>query len=83
MQNNVTDEGKSKKWKWYHGVLFYAGVQAATFGLARLVKSFGGENKPGVGDSIIGNENNNEFYNNLIQPVFRSARLDVSYRLDD
>jgi tryptophan-rich sensory protein len=70
MQNNVTDEGKSKKWKWYHGVLFYAGVQAATFGLARLVKSFGGENKPGVGDSLIGNENNNEFYNNLIQPVF-------------
>ncbi len=70
MEKNSADGEGTKKWRWYHGVLFFAGVQAVTFGLARLIEGFGGQNRPGIGDSTIGNENYNEFYNVLIQPVF-------------
>lgn len=34
-----TQSNMPGRWRWYHGVLFYAGVQAASFGLGKLVKN--------------------------------------------
>lgn len=30
-ENEAAVENSTKKWRWYHGVLFYAGVQAVSF----------------------------------------------------
>lgn len=70
MQESGKSNNGSKKWKWYHGVLFYAGVQAATFGVSLLAKRFIGAKDANVRDSIISSEENDAFYNNLKQPVF-------------
>jgi tryptophan-rich sensory protein len=59
MSNKNTEKKVNKKWRWYHGVAFYAGIQIATFGLAAIVKNIRGNDK-----SI------EEFYNNQIQPIF-------------
>lgn len=58
------------KWRWYHGVLFYAGVQAVSYGLGKLVQSAKAQSQPEIDEQILGNESYNEFYNNLNQPVF-------------
>lgn len=58
------------KWRWYHGVLFYAGVQAASFGLGKLVQSVRRRSAPQIDEQIRGNDSYNEFYNNQKQPVF-------------
>jgi tryptophan-rich sensory protein len=60
----------SRRWRWYHGALFYAGVQALTFGLGKIVQRRGGHTSPELGESIWGNTANNAFYNRLRQPVF-------------
>lgn len=59
-----------KKWRWYHGVLIYAGVQAVSFGLGKLVQTIKEQSKPKIDEQVLGNESYNEFYNNLKQPVF-------------
>lgn len=58
------------KWRWYHGVMFYAGVQAVSFGLGKLVQTVKEQSKPKIDEQVLGNESFNEFYNNLKQPVF-------------
>lgn len=58
------------RWRWYHGVAFYVGVQALSFGLSTLAQRLGGQNKPQLGESLTGNSDNNDFYNRLRQPVF-------------
>jgi tryptophan-rich sensory protein len=35
-------EGTNKRWRWYHGLAFYAAVQALTFGIGALVKRAAG-----------------------------------------
>lgn len=59
-----------RKWCWYQGVLFYAGVQAVSFGLGKLVKSVRQSSEPKLTEQIVGNESYDEFYNGLKQPVF-------------
>lgn len=61
---------KTGKWRWYHGVLLYAGVQAVSFGLAKIVKSFNERSEPKLTEQIAGNKDYNEFYNSQKQPVF-------------
>lgn len=58
-----------RKWQWYHGVLFYAGVQAVWFGLPLLLKKRDKKN-PSVIAPVAGDEENNKFYNDLKQPIF-------------
>lgn len=64
------NEKPTKKWRWHHGVLIYAGVQAAGFGLGKLVQKFAANSEPRIAEQITGNESYNEFYNDLKQPVF-------------
>lgn len=58
------------RWRWYHGALFYAGVQALSFGLGKVAQRRRGASSPKLGESILGNAANDAFYNRLIQPVF-------------
>ena len=48
------------RWRWYHGVLIYAGIQAATFGLDAIVRRIKSD----------GQESTERFYNKQKQPVF-------------
>lgn len=68
--NSKHETNERRRWRWYHGVAFYAGVQALSFALGELVKRGGGENQPQLGESLVGNTANNEFYNRLVQPIF-------------
>lgn len=63
-------QDKVVRWRWYHGLLFYAGVQALSFGLGKLVQRHDGQNHPKLGESLVGNSENDAFYNRLRQPVF-------------
>lgn len=65
-----TQNDTPRKWRWYHGVIFYAGVQAVSFGLGKLVKSVKQRSEPRLTEQIVGNESYDEFYNSLKQPVF-------------
>jgi len=69
LQENL-QENKNKKWRWYHGILIYAGIQATSFGLGAIVKSINRRSEPKLTEQIAGNEDYNEFYNSLKQPVF-------------
>ncbi len=66
--NKMTNS--TKKWRWYHGVLFYAGVQAVSFGLGKLVSKVVEKSEPQLTEQIAGNSSYFEFYNELTQPVF-------------
>lgn len=67
--NNIEDTGE-KRWRWYHGVAFYAGVQAVSFGLGSLTRRAGSTSSPQIGESLTGNDANDAFYNRLVRPVF-------------
>ena len=69
-ENKPTKENSAKKWRWYHGVLFYAGVQGLSFGLGKLVSKVVEKSEPQLIEQIAGNASYNEFYNDLTQPVF-------------
>lgn len=69
-ENKTTEENSTKKWRWYHGVLFYAGVQAVSFGLGKLVSKVVEKSEPQLTEQITGNPSYFEFYNELKQPVF-------------
>jgi len=51
---------EQRKWRWYHGVLIYAGMQAATFGLEAIVRRINNN----------GQEDTEKFYNKQKLPVF-------------
>jgi len=70
---NSSERTTEKRWRWYHGMAFYAGVQAVSFGLGKLAQRAGGTNDPRLGESLTGNDSNNTFYNRLAQPVFAPA----------
>ncbi|MBC8159584.1 MAG: tryptophan-rich sensory protein [Roseiflexaceae bacterium] len=57
-------------WRWYHGAIFYAGVQLLSFGLGKLAQRSKGASSPKLGESIAGNAANDDFYNRLTQPIF-------------
>jgi translocator protein len=59
-----------RRWRWYHGVAFYAGVQAASFGLGLLAKAAKGKARPRLAESLVGNPASNDYYNALRRPVF-------------
>lgn len=59
-----------RRWRWYHGAAFYAGVQALSYGLGVLAKRIVGASRPKLGESIVGNAANDAFYNQLTQPIF-------------
>ncbi len=69
-EHKTTEENSTIKWRWYHGVLFYAGVQAVSFGLGKLVQTVAQKSKPQLTEQIAGNSAYFEFYNELTQPVF-------------
>lgn len=69
-ENEAAVENSTKKWRWYHGVLFYAGVQAVSFGLGKLVQTVAKQSEPQLTEQIAGNSSYFEFYNELTQPVF-------------
>lgn len=70
MNHETTEKNSKKKWRWYHGVLIYAGVQAVSFGLGKLVQTAAKQSKPQLTEQIAGNSSYFEFYNELKQPVF-------------
>lgn len=70
MKRMNTQASVGKQWRWYHAAVFYAGVQALSFGLGVLAKRSGGASSPRLGESLVGNEANNAFYNQLTQPAF-------------
>ena len=55
---------------WKRGLLFYLGVQAASFGLGLVAKQAKGLSCPRPAESLVGNEANNSYYNSLRQPVY-------------
>lgn len=59
-----------KQWRWYHGMVFYVGVQAVLFDLGKAVQSVSTHGEPQLGESFIGNKDNDAFYNSLRQPTF-------------
>jgi tryptophan-rich sensory protein len=64
------DNKSAKQWRWYHVAMFYVGIQALSFALGKIAQRNGGQNNPKLGESIIGNIDNNAFYNRLKQPIF-------------
>lgn len=52
--------GGKGKWRWYHGVLIYAGIQAATFGLDAIVRKTRNTQSEDI----------KQFYKKQKQPVF-------------
>jgi len=65
-----TGAGASRRYGWRAGLAFYLGIQAASFGLGLIAKRAKGQSQPRPGESLIGNEANNDYYNSLRQPVF-------------
>lgn len=65
-----TELSTPRRWHWYHGLAFYAGVQAASLGLGLVAKGARGRSRPRLGESLVGNPANDEYYNGLRQPVF-------------
>ena len=72
--NEVSSQGggRRRRWRWYHGVLFYAGVQVANYGLAKIARSVANRADGGTraGGSAGGGAGDREFYNGLRRPVF-------------
>ncbi len=64
------DAGAPRRYGWRAGLAFYLGVQATSFGLGLIAKRAKGQSQPRPGESLIGNEANNDYYNSLRQPVF-------------
>lgn len=67
--NEATD-GTPRRYGWKAGLAFYIGIQAASFGLGLIAKRAKGQSQPRPGESLVGNEANNAYYNSLRQPVF-------------
>lgn len=55
---------REKRWKWWHGVLFYAGVQAAVWGMRRAARHW---TEPGDDRS---REEDRDLYRSQRLPVF-------------
>lgn len=66
MQRN----NQNARWRWYHGVLLFGGIQAALFGLGYLVKFVRGQSRPDFGEALLGSEQNDDYYNQFEQPIF-------------
>lgn len=58
------------RWRWYHGVGFYVAVQGLAFGLGKLAERTQRGTKAELGETVLGNESYNAFYNAKQQPIF-------------
>ncbi len=56
-----------RRWRWYHGVLFYGIVQIMTFGLSALVSVVRGRTGNSLREDIFGNQS---YFNALKQSIF-------------
>jgi translocator protein len=61
---------QDRRYRWYHGAMFYGGIISLTWVLGKLAQLGQGRGTPKLGESIWGNAAYNEFYNNLRQPRF-------------
>lgn len=59
--------GAAPKWRWYHGVAFYALVQALTFGLSGLTSIASGNRGKDLWEDFFGNV---DYFRELKQSVF-------------
>lgn len=59
-----------KRWRWYHGLLFFGAVQAFIYSFRKVVQRGTGRGTLKAGESIWGNPADNAFYNSLKQPIF-------------
>jgi len=57
----------TRRWQWYHGVLFYGIVQILTFGLSALVSVVRGRTGNSLREDIFGNQS---YFNALKQSIF-------------
>lgn len=60
----------ARRFGWPAGLAFYAGAQAATFGLTWLAKRNSGQERPAPDGPPIGRADDKAMYNALRQPVF-------------
>ena len=61
---------QSKTGGWLSGAALFIGIQVSLFGLGYLVKFVRGQTRPVFGESLVGNEDNDDYYNQFTQPVF-------------
>lgn len=59
--------GAAPRWRWYHGVAFYAIVQALTFGLSGLTSMVTGNRGKDVWEDFFGNV---DYFRELKQSIF-------------
>lgn len=69
MENRLNMKDQ-QRWNLGHSVLLFGGIQVALFGLGYFVKFIRGQRGPLFGEAIVGNEENNDYYNQFKQPVF-------------
>ena len=58
---------RQPKWRWYHGIAFYAIIQVLTFGLSGLTNVVTGKKSDNVRDAIFGDVS---YFRRLKQSVF-------------
>lgn len=58
---------QAPRWRWYHGVAFYALVQGVTFGLSGLTSAISGNRGKSLREDIFGDVS---YFRNLKQSVF-------------
>jgi translocator protein len=56
--------------RWYQGFIIFGLLQVCLFGLSVLVRFVQGQNRPNSGDTIVGNAENDDYYNQFRQPIF-------------
>ena len=67
---DMNDTTHPKRPDWLQGVLLFAALQGFLFGLGFLVKLARGQTRPTFGESLVGSEENDNYYNQFQQPVF-------------
>jgi tryptophan-rich sensory protein len=66
----MNESTHNARWRWYHAGLLFGALQVFLFGLGYLVKFVRGQARPAFGKSLVGSEENNDYYNQFRQPVF-------------
>ena len=68
IKENIENQvAPSPRWRWYHGVAFYALVQALTFGLSGLTSVVSGNRGKNLREDLFGNV---DYFRQLKQSIF-------------